>query len=186
VNGSFDLGSGSDTLRLGNQTNRLSASNIETVIGGSGSDTIVLTGSMAASIVGGANMNFITGNSGANQFVLDLTSGDYSSVLNFSAAKGDKIALDTAGSSTFSGNAYDLGGASLTDNTNIKSVADATARLGVTEATGGKGGFVYQQDTGELYYSNNGAFGGGGTLIGVIESANGVPWTYSASSFIQV
>ena len=65
-------------------------------------------------------------------------------------------------------------------------MADAAARLGTTEATGGKGGFVYQQDTGELYYSGNGAFAGGGTLVGVIDGSSNVPWVYNASSFVQV
>ncbi len=66
---------------------------------------------------------------------------------------------------------YDLGGAALVDNTNLKAVANAATRLTIAEATGGKGGFVYQQDTGELYYSNNGNFAGGGTLVGVIDSS---------------
>ena len=66
-------------------------------------------------------------------------------------------------------------------------MADAAARLGTTEATtNSKGGFVYQQDTGELYYSGDGAFAGGGTLIGVIDGSSSVPWVYNASSFLQV
>ena len=65
-------------------------------------------------------------------------------------------------------------------------MADAATRLTISEATGGKGGFVYQQDTGELYYSKNGNFAGGGTLVGVIDSSSNVPWVYNASSFIQV
>ncbi|HET7880461.1 MAG TPA: hypothetical protein VFL55_06210, partial [Acetobacteraceae bacterium] len=73
-----------------------------------------------------------------------------------------------------------------TDNGNLKAVADAATRLTISEATGGKGGFVYQQNTGELYYSSNGNFAGGGTLVGVIDSSNGVPWTYNANSFTQV
>ena len=132
-------------------------------------------------------MNFITGNSAADQFVLDQNSaGNYSTDLNFSTAKGDKIALDTTGSATLATNTYDLGGAALVDGTNLKAVADAATRLTINEATGGKGGFVYQQNTGELYYSNNGSFAGGGTLVGVIDSASNTPWVYSASSFTQV
>jgi hypothetical protein len=107
-------------------------------------------------------------------------------VLNFSAAKGDKIALDTTGNSTLTTNTYDLGGAALADGTNLKTVANAAARLATTEVTGGKGGFTYQSDTGELYYSANGNFSGGGTLVGVIDSSANQPWVYSASSFLQV
>ena len=119
--------------------------------------------------------------------MLDQNSaGNYSTDLNFSTAKGDKIALDTTGSAILATNTYDLGGAALVDGTNLKAVADAATRLTINEATGGKGGFVYQQNTGELYYSSNGSFAGGGTLIGVIDSSSNVPWTYNANSFTQV
>jgi len=187
VNGNVDLGAGSDVLQLANFTNLVSVANTETTFGGSGNDTVILTGSNASMVVGGAGMNFITGNSAADQFVLDQNSaGNYSTDLNFSTAKGDKIALDTTGSAILATNTYDLGGAALVDGTNLKAVADAATRLTINEATGGKGGFVYQQNTGELYYSSNGSFAGGGTLIGVIDSSSNVPWTYNANSFTQV
>ncbi len=94
-------------------------------------------------------MNFITGNTGADQFVLDQNSaGNSSTIKNFSAA--DQIALDTTGSSILTTNAYDLGGAGLVDGTNLVAVADATVKLGTNETgTGGKGGFLYQKDIGE-------------------------------------
>jgi Ca2+-binding RTX toxin-like protein len=187
VNGNVDLGAGNDTLRLANLTNLVTVANTETTFGGSGNDTVILTGSNASMVDGGAGMNFITGNTGADEFVLDQNSaGNYSTIQNFNTAKGDKIALDTAGSATLANNTYDLGGAALVDGTNLKAVADAASRLTVNEATGGKGGFVYQQNTGELYYSSNGSFAGGGTLIGVIDSSSNVPWTYSVTSFTQV
>jgi Ca2+-binding RTX toxin-like protein len=141
VNGSVDLAGGSDTLQLGNLTNRVSVTNTETVFGGTGNDTVVLTGSNAALVVGGAGMNFITGNTGADQFVLDQNSaGNTSTILNFSAAKGDKIALDTAGNGTLSGNAYNLGGTALIDGTDLKAVADAASRLATVESNGGTAG----------------------------------------------
>src|SRR5262249_17958335 len=130
VNGNVDLGSGSDTLQLANFTNHVSVTNTETVFGGSGDDMVVLSGSNASMVVGSAGMNFITGNGGADQFVLDQNSaGNVSTIQNFNAAKGDKIALDTTGSATLAVNAYDLGGAALVDNTNLKAVANAAARL---------------------------------------------------------
>jgi hypothetical protein len=157
------------------------------LFGGSGNDTVVLTGSNASMVVGAAGMNFITGNTGADQFVLDQAgAGNYSTVRNFSDAKVDKIALDTTGSSILTTDRYDLGGGALVDNVNLKAVANAATRLTIAEATGGKGGFVYQQDTGELYYSNNGNFASGGTLVGLIDGSNNTPWVYSANSFIQV
>ena len=161
--------------------------NTETVFGGSGNDTIVLTGSNASMVVGGGGMDFITGNSGADQFVFDQASaGDYSTIVNFSAAKGDKICLDTIGSSILTNNTYDLNGAALADGTTLKDVATAAARLAVPVMNAGHGAFVYEQDTGELYYSSNGNFAGGGTLVGVVDSGNGVAWTYNASNFTQV
>ena len=133
INGSVDLGTGSDTLKLANFTNRVSVTNTETVLGGTGDDTVILTGSNASTVIGGGGMNFITGNAGADQFVLDQNSaGNISTILNFNTAKSDKIALDTS-PSTRDLNAYDLGGAALVDGTNLKAVADAAARLGTTE-----------------------------------------------------
>jgi Ca2+-binding RTX toxin-like protein len=186
ANGSVDLGAGSDTLQLGNGTNHACVTNTETVFGGTGDDTITLTGSNASLVDAHAGMNFITGNSGADQYVFDQSStGNNSTILNFSSANGDMIALDTTGSATLSGNTYDLGGAAL-GAADLTSAADATIRLGVTLSNGGKGGFVYQQDTGELYYSSNGNFTGGGTLVGVIDSASNTAWAYDASKFTQV
>jgi Ca2+-binding RTX toxin-like protein len=188
VNGSIDLGGGSDTLQLAGGTNKVSVTNTETVFGGSGNDTIVMTGANASTVVGGAGINFITGNTGADEFVFNQTSGsDYSTVQTFNAGKStDTIALDTTNSQTLTGNEYDLGGVALADNTNLKAVVNAAVRYSVTEIAG-KGGFVYAEDTGGLYYSANGSFaGGGGTLIGKIDSSPGVAWTYDATKFMEV
>ena len=187
VNGSVDLGAGNDTLQLSNFTNRVSVANTETVLGGTGNDTVVLTGSNASLVIGGAGMNFITGNTGADRFVLDQNGrGNITAVTNFNTAKGDKIALDTSGSAILSGNAYNLGGAAIILGTDLANVANAAARLGTTLSNGGKGAFVYQQDTGELFYSGNGSFAGGGTQIGIVTAYGSTPWTFNANSFMQV
>jgi len=110
------------------------------------------------------------------------TTGNYTTINNFSAANSDLIGLDTTGSATLSVDAYDLGGAALTDETNVTDVANAAARTATTLSTGGYGGFVYQTDTGELYYNATGAFSGGGTLVGVITTNGTTPWTYDAPS----
>ena len=81
---------------------------------------------------------------------------------------------------------YNLGGAALTLNTNLADVANATARLATTLNNGGNGAFVYEQDTGGLYYSANGSFSGGGTLIGVLTTNGSTAWTFNANSFTQV
>jgi Ca2+-binding RTX toxin-like protein len=187
VNGSVDLGGGNDMLSLANFTNRVSIANTEIVHAGSGNDTIILTGSVAATVIGGAGLNFITGNSAANQFVFDQNSyGNLTVLMNFSASKGDKIAFDTTGSNAFSNNVYDLGGTGLILNTDLADVANVAGRLATTLSNGGKGGFVYQQNTGELFYSANGSFVGGGTQIGIITTDGAKPWTFTASSFTQV
>ncbi len=187
VNASVDLGAGQDTLRLANGTNRVSVAGTETVIGGSGNDTILLTGSTAAMVIGGGGMNFITGNAAADLFVFDQHSlGAYSTVTNFNAAKGDRIALDTTGSSTLAGNAYDLGGAQLTLNRDLTDVANLAKLLSTTLNNGGKGGFAYEHDTGQLFYTSNGSFAHGGTLVGIITTNGTTPWTFNANSFVQV
>jgi Ca2+-binding RTX toxin-like protein len=187
MNGSVDLGGGSDTLTLANATNSVSVANTEIVVGGSGNDTIVLTGSVASQVIGGGGMNFITGNTAANQFVFDQnSSGNVTKVMNFSTVQGDKIALDTTGSSALSHNAYDLGGAALDLNIDLVDVANATSRLKTNLVNHGKGGFAFEQDNGQLYYSSNGSFAGGGTLIGIITTDGTHPWVFNARSFIQV
>jgi len=176
------------TLALAGYTNRVSVTNVETVQGGSGSDTIVLCGSVASTVLGGGGMNFITGNTGADQFVLDQSShASCTWLMNFSSAKRDRIALDTAGNATLSANTYDLGGAALVVNTDLAAAAaDAAWRFASTLNNGGKGAFVYQQDTGELFYSGNGSFAAGGSLISVITSDGVTPWAFNANSFMQV
>ena len=187
VNGSVDLGGGADTLTLANQTNRMTVANTETVYGGSGSDTITLQGSVAATVIGGGGINFITGNSAADRFVFDQNSSrNTTTTMNFNTAKGDKIALDTTGSNILTGNAYDLGGAPLVLNADLADVANAASRLSTTLANGGKGALVYQQDTGDLFYSRNGSFTGGGRLVGVVTTNGTTPWLFNASSFTQV
>ncbi len=71
--------------------------------------------------------------------------------MNFSSAKGDKIALDTTGSSILTGNTYNLGGAALTVGVDLADVTNTAARLATTLSNGGNGAFVYEQDTGGLY-----------------------------------
>jgi hypothetical protein len=184
--GSVDLGAGNDVLRFANATNSASVTNTETVFGGTGADTIVLTGSNACLVDAGAGLNFITGNSGADQFVFDQASANNTSTIqNFNAANGDVIALDTTTSAILPGTNYDLGGAALTA-ADLTSTTDASTLVGVSLSNGGHGGFAYQQDTGELYYSNNGNFAGGGTLVGVVYTSGTTPWVFDATKFTQV
>ena len=44
----------------------------------------------------------------------------------------------------------------------------------------------YEQDTGGLYYSGNGSFAAGGTLIGDVTTNGTTAWTFNANSFTQV
>jgi hypothetical protein len=79
-----------------------------------------------------------------------------------------------------------LGGAAISLGIDLANVSTASARLHTTLSNGGKGAFVYQQDTGELFYSGNGSFAGGGTQIGIITTNGSTPWAFNANSFIQV
>jgi Ca2+-binding RTX toxin-like protein len=181
---SINLGAGADTLRLANLTNTGTISNVETIAGGSGSDTIVLGGSVAATVIGGGGINFITGGSGGDTFVLDQASSNaYSVVRNFGT--GDRIALDIKSVSTFGTDIYNLGGASLADGTTIIKVADDAGRL-AARLNNGSGAFVYQQNTGVLYYSATGNFSRGGTEIGQVTTNGITAWTYDASRFVAV
>jgi hypothetical protein len=138
----------------------------------------------AASTRGGGGVDTVTGSTAADNFVFDQkAAGSFMTVMNFDGSN-DKIALDTT-NSTFTGNKYVLQ-AALANNTNIKAVADSDARIATSLASSGKGGFVYQQDTGELYYSDNGAFTTGGTLIGVITTDGATAWTYDFTKFMEV
>lgn len=71
-------------------------------------------------------------------------------------------------------------------NKHLTNVANRASRLAKTLSNGGKGGFVYQQNTGELFCSTNGSFAGGGTQIGVITTDGAKPRTFNASSLVQV
>ncbi len=134
VNGSVDLGAGADTLQLANATNSVSVGDVATVLGGTADDTIVLLGSNASYVDGGGGMDFITGNTGADEFVLDQDGpGNASTVENFDDSKGDTIGLDTTST-------YNLGGTALIDGTTITSVADNPTLLSTVLNNSGNGG----------------------------------------------
>ncbi len=71
-------------------------------------------------------------------------------------------------------------------NVSITSVSDYNSLLATALSNGGDGGFVYQQDEGNLYYSADGDFSGGGTLVAVIHSNGVTPWTYDIAGFMLV
>jgi Ca2+-binding RTX toxin-like protein len=184
VNGSIDLGASSDKLTLGNFTNSVSVSNVESVIGGLGNDTIVVTGG-TSQIRGGGGIDQVTGSTGVDTFVFDQNSSGNHMVVHNMGTGNDKIGLDTNTSSTLNGNTYIISGA-LSNNVNIRAVADENTREGTILSTSGSGGFTYQQDTGELYYSADGDFTSGGVLIGVITTDGSTPWVYDFTRFQAV
>jgi hypothetical protein len=184
VSGSVDLGGGTDTLKLGAFTNNGTTDNVEKITGVGGNDTITVSSGANVTIIGGGGYNELHGHASGDMFVFDQASnGNFSKVMNIVA--GEKIGLDVAGTSTLSQDTYVLSGA-LVDGTNITHVADDVARLATSLSTSGKGGFVYEDDTGELYYSATGNFSAGGTLIGVITTDGSTPWTYNFSQFQAV
>ena len=107
----------------------MSVANTGTVLGGSGADTIVLTGSIASMVDRRRRAELHHRQYGGRQFVFDQDStGNNSTIMNFNSAKGDKIALDTTGSSILASNTYNLGGAALTVGVDLADVANAAAR----------------------------------------------------------
>jgi Ca2+-binding RTX toxin-like protein len=183
-NGMIDLGAGFDVLDFSNFANTATVANVESITGGGGNDTITIS-SGATTILGGGGVDQVTGSSSADVFVFDqATSGNVMTIFNMGSG-ADVIALDTDYSSTLTGNAF-VTMSPLADGTNIAAVADAAARLATTSAIGGLGGFVYQQDAGELYYSSNGDFAGGGILIGILTTDGSTAWTYDFTKFTDV
>lgn len=109
-------GGGNDTVNLANGTNDIDFFGVETITGGTGSDTITVQDSTAATISGGGGADTITGSggndtitggTGADRFVFSGqlpanlgtdTLADFAGVTNFggSAGQSDMIVLDTS------------------------------------------------------------------------------------------
>ena len=180
--GIINLGAGTDTVTLQGSLNSLSISNVETLIGSNGSDTVTNTGSNAMTFEAGGGFDTYTAGTGIDTIVIaDLGVSDVVTVKSFRVAGAVKIALDIAGVNTNDGDAFDIGGITLVNNTNIKSVADFDELQLTALSNGGAGGFVYTADTGNLYYSADGDFSAGGTLIATL-IANGTCLLYTSPS----
>jgi len=79
-------------------------SNVETVFGKAGNDFITVSSGGAAMIDAGGGVNQVTGHAAADIFVFDQNSvGNFTTVMNFDQADGNKIGLDISGSSTLTG-----------------------------------------------------------------------------------
>jgi hypothetical protein len=83
----------------------------------------------------------------------------------------DTVALDNS--------VYSIAG-SITNGVNITSGSTSTA------VNLGQAGFFYDTDDGKLYYSSNGDFSGGGTLVGTITTNGSTAWTYDATKFTLI
>ena len=187
-NGSVDLGGGSDTLQLGNFTNSISVTN-----------TTISDGRQRCRY---GRSDRLQCQPGRRRRRHELHQGEHwsdtvrlrseqrrelSKLLNFGTGSGDTIALDTTGSTTLGTNAYDLGGATLT-SADLTHAADNAALVAAATLNGGKGAFIYQDDTGGLYYSGNGNFATGGTLVGIIDAPTAlrVLGSSTLANFVQV
>ncbi len=172
VGGSIDLGAGVDTVNLANGTNTVTISNVESITGGSGVDTITVSGTTGATIRGGGGADVVTGGTGADTFVFDHANGTDTMKINNMGTGSDTIALDN--------NAFSVGGP-LSNGVNISSGTDATASSPL-----GQAGFFYDTDDGKLYYSANGDFSGGGTLVGTITTNGSTAWTFDITKLSLV
>ena len=154
------------------------------MFGGSGSDSVTNTSTNAMSFEANGGFDTYVAGTGADTIIIaDLGISDVVSVKSFRVGGADKIALDIAGVNTNAGDAFDIGGIALINNTNIKSVADFDALELTTLATGG---FVYTADTGNLYYAANGDFTAGSMLIANIQASGTTAWTYDIAGFMVV
>ena len=185
--GIVNLGAGTDSLTLDGVLNSLKISNVESVFGGAGSDSVTNTGTNAVTFEAGGGFDTYVGGTGVDTVVIaNLGVSDVVSVKSFRVSGADKIALDVLGVATNDGDVFDIGGITLVNNTNIKSVADFDDLQLTVLANGGAGGFVYTADTGNLYYSADGDFTAGGTLIATITAGGTSPWTYDIAGFLLV
>lgn len=102
--------------------------------------------------VAGGGFDTYTGGAGVDTIVIANASiTDLVTIKSFRVTGADKIALDIAGVSTYTGDAFSIGGISLVNNTNIKSVADFDELQATVLSNGGAGGFAFAADTGNLY-----------------------------------
>ena len=159
---SITTGSGNDTIQLsGSGAVVLTGSGNDTIIGASGNDIIT----------GGTGVDTITGSLGSDTFVLDqVTAGNNSNITDF-VSGSDKIQVSVA---VFDAAAdgtplTTLGGAGASIGTEFTSFANAAALTGGSVALSVDAEmFIHLQDTGIVYFNNDGNAAGGFIEIGTV------------------
>ncbi len=183
----ISLGTGTDSVTLGGTLNTVRVVAVETVTGSAGSDSVTNGGSGAVTFTGSGGFDTYVGGTGVDTVVLDHAGiSDVVQIKSFRVSGADKIALDVAAVATNGVDAFDIGGATLVANTNIKSIANDGNVAATVLSNGGSGGFVYAQDTGNLYYDADGDFSSGSTLIATVLAGGTTPWTYDIAGFSLV
>jgi len=174
-------GSDEDVLSGGDGNDTLYGGDDDDVLYGDAGNDVLYGGGGNDRLVGGSGVNTVSGGDERDYFTFtSATSGDRMIITDMT--DDDRIELDTNRSSMFTGNAYQLSQA-LQDNVNIKDVNNANA---MSKVDFHQAGFVYQQDTGNLYYDADGDFSSGSILIGTISTANGCAWDYDFNNFREV
>ena len=101
------LGSGTDTVTLANGGNTVTVNDVETIVGGSGPDTITVAGTSAVNINGGGGADNITLGTGTASDIIkyvavsDSTSGSADTIANFNAVGADQIDISALLQGTF-------------------------------------------------------------------------------------
>ncbi len=146
-------GNGNDWLRGGDGN--------DTLNGGAGNDRLV-GGNGADWFEAGAGSDTYQGEAGADTFVFRDVSGyvNTPTVLDFSSAQGDKIALEAADFAAQSVGAFAAGQFYTANN-----YWAAPPSISGTAAA-----VIYDTSNGFLYYDGNGSAAGGVTLAGILKA----------------
>jgi Ca2+-binding RTX toxin-like protein len=148
-------GNGDDLVDGGDDKDYLSGdAGNDSLIGGSGADTLI-GGAGADILVGGLGLDSLTGGAGADIFALSKNSG-IDTISDFGTG-GDKLQIS----------ASDFGGGLAAGNLAGSRFLSGSS-VGAGSATGSVGQFLYNTNSGALYFDANGAGGGLGIQIATL------------------
>jgi Ca2+-binding RTX toxin-like protein len=154
-------GNGDDLVDGGDEKDYLSGdAGNDSLIGGSGADTLI-GGAGADILVGGLGLDSLTGGAGADIFALSKNSG-IDTIRDFGTG-GDKLQIS----------ASDFGSGLVAGNLAANRFLSGSS-VGAGSATGSVGQFLYNTNSGALYFDANGAGGGLGIQVATLATNPGL------------
>jgi Ca2+-binding RTX toxin-like protein len=160
-NDTIDGGAGNDTIDgLGGNDYLTGGTGKDSLTGGSGADTLI-GGAGADILVGGLGLDSLTGGAGADIFALSKNSG-IDTIRDFGTG-GDKLQIS----------ASDFGSGLVAGNLAANRFLSGSS-VGAGSATGSVGQFLYNTNSGALYFDANGAGGGLGIQIATLATNPGL------------